>query len=153
MWLFELFFLTSANLICQGTDILKYFRESLGIWDNDSRLYSIFNPMILLTDSEGSDQTPQMHRSATAICPDMPKDTFKYGVALRMILYPYSRHPVSDLLLNKVWGTQDTKYREFPQGQRKLGIRFSYQILEKKKKMEWVDFIFYFRSIQRRYPS
>ena len=33
------FFLTSANLICRGTDISKYFRESLGIRDNESRLY------------------------------------------------------------------------------------------------------------------
>ena len=33
------FFLNSANLICRGTNISKYFRESLGIWDNESRLY------------------------------------------------------------------------------------------------------------------
>ena len=33
------FFLNSATLICRGTDILKYFRESLGIRDNESRLY------------------------------------------------------------------------------------------------------------------
>ena len=40
MWLIELFFLTdSANVICRGTDISKYFRESLGIRDNESRLY------------------------------------------------------------------------------------------------------------------
>ena len=32
-------FLNSVNLICQGTDISKYFRESLGIRDNESRLY------------------------------------------------------------------------------------------------------------------
>ena len=32
------FFLNSANLICRGTDILKYFRESLGIRDNESGL-------------------------------------------------------------------------------------------------------------------
>ena len=32
-------FLNSANLICRSTDISKYFRESLGIRDNDSRLY------------------------------------------------------------------------------------------------------------------
>ena len=30
MWLFDLFFLNSANLICQGTDISKYFR-ALGL--------------------------------------------------------------------------------------------------------------------------
>ena len=30
-------FLNSANLICRGTDISKYFRESLGIRDNESR--------------------------------------------------------------------------------------------------------------------
>ena len=33
------FFLISANLICRSTDISKYFRESLGIRDNESRLY------------------------------------------------------------------------------------------------------------------
>ena len=32
-----IFFLNSANLICRGTDISKYFRESLGIRDNESR--------------------------------------------------------------------------------------------------------------------
>ena len=33
------FFFNSANLICRGTDISKYFRESLGIRDNESQLY------------------------------------------------------------------------------------------------------------------
>ena len=33
------FFLNSANPICRTTDISKYFRESLGIRDNESRLY------------------------------------------------------------------------------------------------------------------
>ena len=33
------FFLNSENLICRGTDISKCFRESLGIRDNESRLY------------------------------------------------------------------------------------------------------------------
>ena len=32
-------FLTSANLIFRGKDISKCFRESLGIRDNESRLY------------------------------------------------------------------------------------------------------------------
>ena len=41
MWLFDLsFFLNSANLICRDTTISKYFRESLGLRDNESRLYS-----------------------------------------------------------------------------------------------------------------
>ena len=40
MWLFDLsFFLNSANLICRDTDISKYFRESLGLRDNESRLH------------------------------------------------------------------------------------------------------------------
>ena len=40
MWLIELvFFLNSANLICRSTDISKYFKQSLGIRDNESRLY------------------------------------------------------------------------------------------------------------------
>ena len=33
------FILNSANVICQSTDISKYFRESLGLRDNESRLY------------------------------------------------------------------------------------------------------------------
>ena len=33
------FFLNSANLICRSTDISKYFRESHGIGDSESRLY------------------------------------------------------------------------------------------------------------------
>ena len=42
MWLFDLsFFLNSANLICRDTDIWKYFRESLGLRDNESRLYDV----------------------------------------------------------------------------------------------------------------
>ena len=32
-------FLTFSTLICWGTDISKCFSESLGIWDNESRLY------------------------------------------------------------------------------------------------------------------
>ena len=40
--LFDLsFFLNSANLICRDTDISKYFRGSLGLRDNESRLYFI----------------------------------------------------------------------------------------------------------------
>ena len=34
MWLFDLFF----PQFCKS-DISKYFRESLGLWDNESRLY------------------------------------------------------------------------------------------------------------------
>ena len=35
----QIIFLSSANPICRGTDISKYFRETLGIRDNESRLY------------------------------------------------------------------------------------------------------------------
>ena len=39
------FFLNSANLICLGTDISKYSRESLGLPDNKkSTLLRILNP-------------------------------------------------------------------------------------------------------------
>ena len=44
---FFVFFFNSANLICRGMDISKYFRESLGLRDNDSRLY-------ILPDTEES---------------------------------------------------------------------------------------------------
>ena len=36
------FFLNSGNLICRSTGISMYFRESLGVRDNESRLYSNF---------------------------------------------------------------------------------------------------------------
>ena len=42
MLLCELFFLNSANLICRDTDISKYFRESLGIRDNENHCISLF---------------------------------------------------------------------------------------------------------------
>ena len=35
----SIFLLNSANLICRSSDISKYFRESLGVRDNESRLY------------------------------------------------------------------------------------------------------------------
>ena len=35
-------FLTLPTLICRGTDISKYFSESLGIRDNESRLYIFY---------------------------------------------------------------------------------------------------------------
>ena len=35
-------FLSSANLICRSTDISKCFIESLGVRDNESRLYIKF---------------------------------------------------------------------------------------------------------------
>ena len=42
------FFLNSANLICRGTDISKYFKESLGLRDSDCRLYIIkmYEPLL-----------------------------------------------------------------------------------------------------------
>ena len=40
-----IFFLTSATLIFRGTDISKCFRESLGIRDNESRLYLQFSAL------------------------------------------------------------------------------------------------------------
>ena len=38
IWLFELFFLTTTNLICRSTYISKYFRGSFRFRDNESRL-------------------------------------------------------------------------------------------------------------------
>ena len=35
----RLYFLHSGNVICRSTDISMYFRESLGVRDNESRLY------------------------------------------------------------------------------------------------------------------
>ena len=40
------FSLNSANLLCRGTDISNYFRESLWIRDNESRLYFCFHHTI-----------------------------------------------------------------------------------------------------------
>ena len=35
------FFVNSGNLICRSTGISMYFRESLGVRDNESRLYML----------------------------------------------------------------------------------------------------------------
>ena len=44
MCLFYLLFLNSANPICRGTAVTKYFRESILLRDNESRLYfAVFN--------------------------------------------------------------------------------------------------------------
>ena len=37
----RVYFLNSGNLICRSTDISVYFRESLGVRDNESRLYNV----------------------------------------------------------------------------------------------------------------
>ena len=36
-------FLSSVNLICRSTDISKCFIESLGVRDNESRLYILYD--------------------------------------------------------------------------------------------------------------
>ena len=59
MGLFGLFFLNSAILICRGTDISKYLRESLGLRDNKSRLYNVKTKPALAKKSLGTDQTQQ----------------------------------------------------------------------------------------------
>ena len=41
-------FLTLSTLICRGTDISKYFSESLGIRDSESRLYLTFGLLTFL---------------------------------------------------------------------------------------------------------
>ena len=41
-------FLTLTTLICRGTDISKCFIESLGIRDNESRLYIIIMMMMMM---------------------------------------------------------------------------------------------------------
>ena len=38
------FFLNSGNLICLTTGISMYFREFLGVRDNESRLYKVASP-------------------------------------------------------------------------------------------------------------
>ena len=42
------FFLNSGNLICQSMAISMYFRESLGVRDNESRLYFEMKHEILM---------------------------------------------------------------------------------------------------------
>ena len=47
-------FLSSANLICRSTDISKCFIESLGVRDNESRLY--LNMCVFVMHPKRSDQ-------------------------------------------------------------------------------------------------
>ena len=41
------FFLNCANLICRGMDISKYFKESIGLRDNESTKYAFSNLNIM----------------------------------------------------------------------------------------------------------
>ena len=41
MWLFHFFPVNSTILICRETDISKYFRDSIGLRDNESRQYIV----------------------------------------------------------------------------------------------------------------
>ena len=63
MWLFDLsFLLNSANLICRDTDISKYFRESLGLRDNESQLYLNRCVFVMLRENTGdADQTAYIY--------------------------------------------------------------------------------------------
>ena len=57
----------SAILICRGTDISKYFRESLGIRDNESRLY-MFGPcrvLYLISDKHHSKRSQKRMKTYT----------------------------------------------------------------------------------------
>ena len=42
-------FLTLSTLICRGTDISKYFSDTLDIRDNESRLYMIASAKLQIT--------------------------------------------------------------------------------------------------------
>ena len=46
-------FLSSANLICRSTDILKCFIESIGIRDSESRLYMMSDSVACCTSVHG----------------------------------------------------------------------------------------------------
>ena len=46
---FFLFFPQSTNMICRSTDTLKYFRKSLGLRDNENRLYISGDNRLLVT--------------------------------------------------------------------------------------------------------
>ena len=45
-------FLNFAHLICRSTDILKCFRGSLRLRDNESRLYIVTSPSRILRNSK-----------------------------------------------------------------------------------------------------
>ena len=77
----RVYFLNSGNLICRSTDILMYFRESLGVHDNESRLYLKLSSWVVVQQCKSNKflftATPQkrcMH--AVTIKPDnlLPKN-------------------------------------------------------------------------------
>ena len=72
------FFLNSANLICRGTDISKYFREFLGIRDTESRLYMYIciYIYIYIYIYKKSQKSPPTERSAFEECLISPFESF-----------------------------------------------------------------------------
>ena len=62
-------FLSSTNFICRGTGTSKYFRVSLGLRDNESRLYSLYLKLYWNMNALISDWMPQMLNQCSAWCP------------------------------------------------------------------------------------
>ena len=67
-------FLTSATLICRGTDISKCFREYLEIRDNGSQLYIDIQQRPLL------EECAVVLADWNLYCMDMPEDTVSHGM-------------------------------------------------------------------------
>ena len=65
-----IFFLNSSTLICRSTDISKYFRESLGVRDNKSRLYIIKVLNIPLVGMPASFDIPILDNIHQTLCND-----------------------------------------------------------------------------------
>ena len=83
-------FLSSANLICRSTDISKCFIESLGVRDNESRLYFFLTILI------GHSVLYELEKKSVENCDIwICVITWSY---LRMVVQYYHRHPQSQRL-------------------------------------------------------
>ena len=85
-----MFFLTLSTLICRGTDISKCFSESLGIRDNESRLYyekrsnfASFLQYFQYTSNFTSQITYSFGESGCSIYFFLKPDMSRYGYILK----------------------------------------------------------------------
>ena len=85
------FFLNSANLICRGTDISKYFRQSLGLRDNESRLY-VEASSAVLRNNYHVDCCIETSHYITSLCnvyPHVPHNIWvMWGFTLLGVFFP-----------------------------------------------------------------
>ena len=116
MRLFDLFFLQSAILIFLSTDISKYFRESLGIRYNESRLYIITRHSLPEVPTE-----EEMEKTMIKQTPHIKPLTLKQRIAIEDGPWN-SQYKQNKTIQNKTKKTKNKKKKKKKRGWGRGGV-------------------------------